>query len=65
MVGTPGIGEGSFAAYHCKCRRKKQLVGTVWFDKSEAQKALNIEEERSENVTNLTTNVTQALEMRG
>ena len=31
MVGTPGLGKGTFAAYHCKCRRKKTLTGEIEF----------------------------------
>lgn len=29
MVGTPGLGEGTFAAIHCKCRRNKTLRGEI------------------------------------
>jgi hypothetical protein len=29
MVGTPGLGKGTFAAYHCKCRRDKTMVGKI------------------------------------
>jgi hypothetical protein len=29
MLGTPGIGDGTFAAYHCNCRRKKGNDGTL------------------------------------
>ena len=35
MVGTPGIGKGTFAAYHCKCRREKTLSGTAEFPSTE------------------------------
>lgn len=35
MIGTPGIGEGTFAAYHCKCRRNKTLRGSAVFPTSE------------------------------
>lgn len=31
MVGTPGLGEGTFAAFHCKCRRNKTLKGSIEF----------------------------------
>ena len=35
MIGTPGIGKGTFAAYHCNCRRKQgndsTLVGEFSF----------------------------------
>lgn len=26
MLGTPGLGEGTFAAYHCKCRLDKGVL---------------------------------------
>ncbi|HIF34030.1 MAG TPA: hypothetical protein EYQ75_20750 [Planctomycetaceae bacterium] len=29
MIGTPGIGEGSFASYHCRCRRDKNMTAKV------------------------------------
>jgi len=35
MVGTPGLGEGTFAAFHCKCRRKKTLRGTIAYSRGE------------------------------
>lgn len=29
MVGTPGLGKGTFAAIHCKCRQNKTLRGEI------------------------------------
>ena len=29
MLGTPGIGDGTFAAYHCNCRRKNGVDSTL------------------------------------
>jgi len=29
MVGTPGLGPGTFAARHCRCRTGKSLVATI------------------------------------
>jgi hypothetical protein len=35
MIGTPGLGEGTFAAFHCKCRRNKTLRGTIAYSRGE------------------------------
>lgn len=29
MLGTPGVGDGTFAAYHCNCRRKRGIDSTL------------------------------------
>jgi hypothetical protein len=34
MVGTPGLGEGTFASYHCRCRRKKHLTAKIEYPNS-------------------------------
>ncbi|MBC8289452.1 MAG: hypothetical protein H8E37_03955 [Planctomycetes bacterium] len=35
MVGTPGLGKGTFAAIHCKCRRNKTLRGQIAWPRGE------------------------------
>ena len=49
-VGSRGLGDGTFAAYHCKCRRKANLTANVVFANKDGGNPIN---------------VTQALEMRG
>jgi hypothetical protein len=34
MVGTPGLGEGTFASYHCRCRREKTLTAQIIYRSS-------------------------------
>jgi hypothetical protein len=29
MLGTPGLGEGTFASYHCRCRRNKTMTAKI------------------------------------
>jgi hypothetical protein len=37
MVGTPGLGEGTFASYHCRCRREKNLTAKIVYRASDGE----------------------------
>lgn len=47
MLGTPGVGDGTFAAYHCNCRRRNgndsTLVGKFAYANSESDQPIRRE----------------------